>query len=250
MNSLVLLRHGQSAWNESNRFTGWTDVDLTGQGVEEARLAGRYLHESGFWFDIAFTSLLKRAIRSLWIVLDETEQMWLPVHKTWLLNERHYGMLQGLDKAETAAKYGAEQVFHWRRSYHVQPPPLGWDDPRHPRFDPRYSGIHPADLPATESLENAQDRVLLCWNGAIMPQLRQGKKVLVVAHGNSLRALIKFLDNIPAEEVAGLSVPLGIPIVYDLDQNHQAVSRSYLGDEEVVRVATEAASRASQVTGS
>jgi 2,3-bisphosphoglycerate-dependent phosphoglycerate mutase len=249
MSRLVILRHGQSAWNQQNRFTGWVDVDLTAQGAEEGRRAGQFLREAGFSFDIAYTSLLKRAIRTLWLVLDELDLLWLPVEKTWRLNERHYGALQGLDKAEMVDRYGKEQVFLWRRSYDVQPPALAPDDARHPRFDARYNQIDPAQLPATESLEGTLRRVLPCWQEAILPRLRAGERVLVVAHGNSLRALIKHLDGIADKDVAGLSVPTGIPIAYELDDDLRTVRRAYIGDAEIVRAAVDAAAASAKVKG-
>ncbi|HEX9018802.1 MAG TPA: 2,3-diphosphoglycerate-dependent phosphoglycerate mutase [Anaerolineaceae bacterium] len=249
MGSLVLLRHGQSEWNQDNRFTGWIDVDLTLRGRKEARQAGRFLHDAGISFDVACTSLLRRAIRTLWIALDELDQMWLPVQKDWRLNERHYGALQGLDKAAIADQYGKDQVFQWRRSYAIPPPPLAFDDPFHPRFDPRYADIDPVVLPSTESLENTLQRVLPCWQQSILPQLRQGRRILVVAHGNSLRALVKYLDDIPDQNVPELNIPTGIPIVYDLDENQNPLQRYYLGDPDVVRAATEAAAKAAVVKG-
>ncbi len=249
MNNLVLLRHGLSEWNSENRFTGWVDVDLTAQGITEARLAGRFLREAGFAFDVAFTSLQKRAIRTLWIVLDELDEMWLPVEKTWRLNERHYGALEGLNKAEMVDRYGKERVFLWRRSYNVQPPPIAPDDPRHPRFDPRYAAVDPRDLPETESLEDTLQRVLPCWQNEILPRLLNGERVLVVAHGNSLRALVKYLDGIDDTIVPGLSIPTGIPMVYELDEKMAPVRRTYLGDPHTVRAATEAAKIAAQVRG-
>jgi 2,3-bisphosphoglycerate-dependent phosphoglycerate mutase len=246
---LVLLRHGQSAWNHENRFTGWTDIDLTNQGVAEARRAGRYLREHKVLFDVAFTSMLKRAIRTLWIALEELDQLWLPVEKTWRLNERHYGALQGLNKAEMVDRYGKEQVFRWRRSFRTRPPLLEADDPRHPRRDPRYAGVDADLLPAGESLEDTLLRVLPCWQNDILPRLRAGERVLVAAHGNSLRALVKYLDDIPDEKVHDLSIPTGIPVVYELDSSLHPLSRSYLGDPEVVKAAVAAASSASQVVG-
>lgn len=249
MPHLVLLRHGQSAWNQDNRFTGWEDIDLIPRGEEEAHRAGRFLREAGLSFDVAFTSLLKRSIRTLWIVLDEMNLLWIPVIKTWRLNERHYGALQGLDKAEVADRYGKEQVFRWRRSYTIQPPLLDWDDPRHPRFDPRYAQVDPRELPAGESLENTLQRALPCWENEILPRLRQNQRVLVIAHGNSLRALVKYLDGIPDEAVPQLNIPTGIPMLYELDAAMQPIRRSYLGDSEVIRAATEAAARAAQVRG-
>jgi 2,3-bisphosphoglycerate-dependent phosphoglycerate mutase len=250
LNNLVLLRHGQSEWNSENRFTGWVDVDLTAQGIEEARQAGQFLREAGFAFDFAFTSLQKRAIRTLWIVLDELDEMWLPVEKTWRLNERHYGALEGLNKAEMVDRYGKEQVFLWRRSYTVQPPPIPSDDPRHPRFDPRYAAVDPRELPETESLADTLRRVLPCWQNEILPCLRNGERVLVVAHGNSLRALVKYLDGIEDRDVPGLSIPTGIPMVYELDEKMAPVRRAYLGDPRIVHKATEAAEKAAQVRGS
>ncbi len=249
MNHLVLLRHGQSEWNQQNRFTGWMDIDLTAQGIAEGRRAGQFLREAGLSFDFAYTSLLKRAIRTLWVVLDELDLLWLPVEKTWRLNERHYGALQGLDKAEMVDRYGKEQVFLWRRSYSVQPPALAPDDPRHPRFDPRYAQVDLAVLPATESLEDTLRRVLPCWQGEILPRLRAGQRVLVVAHGNSLRALIKYLDGIADEDVPGLSIPTGIPMVYELDEQQKPLKRTYIGDAEAVRAAVESAARSAEVKG-
>lgn len=250
MPTLVILRHGQSEWNRENRFTGWTDVDLTAQGIEEGRRAGRFLREAGFSFDVAYTSLLKRAIRTLWLVLEELDMLWLPVEKAWRLNERHYGALQGLDKAEMVDRFGKEQVFLWRRSYSAQPPPLAPDDPRHPRFDPRYAQVDPADLPATESLENTLARVLPCWQRVIVPRLQAGERVLVVAHGNSLRALIKYLDGIPDQDVAGLSIPTGIPILYKLNERLEPARRTYIGDPEIIRAAVEKAAISAIVKGS
>jgi 2,3-bisphosphoglycerate-dependent phosphoglycerate mutase len=249
MQNLILLRHGQSAWNQANQFTGWTDVDLTGQGIVEAHRAGRFLREAGVVFDVAYTSLLKRSIRTLWLVLDEIDLMWVPVEMDWRLNERHYGALQGLNKGEIADRYGTQQVFLWRRSFTVRPPALDADDPRHPQFDARYSQIDPLLLPATESLKDTFDRVMACWEQDILPCVRQGKRVLVVAHGNSLRALIKHLDSIPDEDVAQLNIPTAIPIVYELDEGGLAVRRSYLGDPAVVRAAVENAEKAAQVKG-
>ncbi len=236
--NLVLCRHGQSDWNLKNLFTGWTDVDLTEKGVQEGVDAGRSLRELDYEFDIAFTSVLKRAIRTLWIMLDELDRMWIPVIRDWRLNERHYGALQGLNKAETAAKYGDEQVHIWRRSYAEPPPPLEPDDDRHPVHDERYAGI--ADLPGTESLATTLDRVLPCWNEIIAPELRSGKNVLISAHGNSLRALVKMLDGISEEEITQFNIPTGIPLVYQLDAELNAVSREFIGDPEVVAAAAAA----------
>ncbi len=235
---LVLCRHGQSDWNLKNLFTGWTDVDLTEQGRREALDAGRCLRELGYEFDIAFTSVLKRAIRTLWIIQDEMDRMWIPVVRDWRLNERHYGALQGLNKAETAAKYGDEQVHVWRRSYATAPPPLEPDDERHPRHDPRYAGI--ANLPATESLATTLERVKPCWDEQIAPQLERGKDVLIAAHGNSLRALVKMLDEVSDEEITGFNIPTGIPLAYELDARLKPVGREFLGDPATVAAATAA----------
>jgi 2,3-bisphosphoglycerate-dependent phosphoglycerate mutase len=237
---LVLLRHGQSTWNLENRFTGWTDVDLTEQGREEARSAGRILREQGYTFDIAYTSVLRRAIKTLWIVLEEMELEWIPVVRAWQLNERHYGALQGLNKAEMAVKFGEEQVKLWRRSYDVPPPPLSLDDERHPRFDRRYADLTPEQLPATESLKITLERVLPYWHSTLTPMIKSGKRVLIVAHGNSLRAMVKHLDNISDQEIPELNIPTGIPLVYELDEGLRPVRHYYLGDEEAVRKAAEA----------
>jgi len=238
MLKLVLLRHGQSAWNLENRFTGWTDVDLSDQGLREAHEAGRLLKAEGYTFDVAYTSVLRRAIRTLWIVLDELDLMWIPVHCSWRLNERHYGALQGLNKKATADKYGLEQVHIWRRSYNTSPPPLAETDPRHPSHDSRYLHLK-EELPKTESLRDTLNRVLPYWHDAITPTLRQGKKVIVSAHGNSLRALVKHLDNISDEDIPGLDIPTGIPLVYELDDGLRALTHYYLGDQEALRKATE-----------
>ena len=235
---LVLCRHGQSDWNLKNLFTGWTDVDLTEQGVQEAIDAARTLIDSGYEFDIAFTSVLTRAIRTLWLMLDEMDRMWLPVFRDWRLNERHYGSLQGLNKAETAAKYGEDQVHIWRRSYDIPPPALDADDERHPAHDSRYAGI--ANLPSTESLATTLDRVLPCWNEIIAPELRAGKNVLIAAHGNSLRALVKMLDGVSDQAITGFNIPTGIPLAYELDDNLEPVSRDFLGDPETVAKAAAA----------
>jgi 2,3-bisphosphoglycerate-dependent phosphoglycerate mutase len=242
---LVLCRHGQSDWNLKNLFTGWTDVDLTELGRQEAIDAGRNLRERGFEFDIAYTSVLKRAIRTLWLMLDELDEMWIPVLRDWRLNERHYGALQGLNKAETAAKYGDEQVLVWRRSYRTAPPPLDATDKRHPLHDKRYAGI--ANLPATESLATTLERVEPCWNELIVPQLKAGKNVLIAAHGNSLRALVKMLDKMSDDDIVGFNIPTGIPLVYELDSSLQPLSREFLGDPEAVAAA--AAAVASQASG-
>jgi 2,3-bisphosphoglycerate-dependent phosphoglycerate mutase len=238
---LVLLRHGQSAWNLENLFTGWTDVDLTATGRDEARAAGRLLADQGFEFGRAFTSVLKRAIRTLWITLDEMDRMWIPVDRDWRLNERHYGALQGLDKAETAAKYGAAQVKVWRRSYDIPPPPLAADDPRHPRFDARYAGIDPARLPATESLKETLARVEPWWHDKLAPALDEGRDLLVVAHGNSLRALVKMLDGMSDAEIVEFNIPTGVPILYELDGQRRPVApRRFLGDAAAIESAARA----------
>ena len=235
---LVLCRHGQSDWNLKNLFTGWTDVDLTEKGIAEAIAAGKLLKELGYDFDIAYTSVLQRAIRTLWLMLDEMDRMWIPVVRDWRLNERHYGALQGLNKAETAAKYGDEQVHTWRRSYDIPPPDLDADDDRHPAHDVRYAGID--NLPSSESLATTLDRVAPYWDNVIAPDLRAGKNVLIAAHGNSLRALVKMLDGISAEEITGFNIPTGIPIAYELDDKLQAVSREFLGDADAVAEAAAA----------
>jgi 2,3-bisphosphoglycerate-dependent phosphoglycerate mutase len=240
MIKLVLLRHGQSTWNLENRFTGWTDVDLSEQGIREAHDGGRLLREGGYTFDLAFTSVLKRAIRTLWIALDELDLMYIPILNAWELNERHYGSLQGLNKSEMAEKFGAEQVHVWRRSYNVPPPPLDQNDKRHPRFDPRYAKVDPAVLPACESLELTLKRVLPYWQSEIVPHLMKGEKVLVAAHGNSLRALVKHLDHIPDDEIVGLNIPTGIPLVYELDDQLKPITHYYLGDPEKAKAAAEA----------
>lgn len=232
MHKLVLLRHGQSVWNLENRYTGWTDVGLTEQGAEEARQAGRLLKDAGFKFDICFTSYLKRAIETLWIALKEMDETWLPTIKAWQLNERHYGALQGLNKAETTKQYGEDQVFLWRRSYATPPPELTRDDPRWPGHDRRYSGLPPERIPLSESLENTVARVLPYWTEFIVPEISAGRMILVAAHGNSLRALVKHLDGMSDEEVAQLNIPTGIPLVYELDDEVRAIRRYYLGDQE------------------
>lgn len=237
---MVLLRHGQSVWNLENRYTGWTDVDLTENGIEEARAAGRLLREAGLQFDHAFTSVLKRAIRSLWIVLDILDQMWLPIDTDWRLNERHYGALQGISKAASVDQYGHEQVFRWRRSFDVRPPQVEPGDPRHPRFDPRYQRLPPELLPAGESLFDSQARVLAFWRERLVPVLERDEQTLLVAHGNSLRALVMFLDEIPAEEVPDLNIPTGVPLVYEFLPGMKIRRRYYLGDPEVIRVSYEA----------
>jgi 2,3-bisphosphoglycerate-dependent phosphoglycerate mutase len=237
---LVLIRHGQSTWNLENRFTGWTDVGLTEQGENEAHEAGKLLREGGYTFDIAYTSVLKRAIKTLWIVMEEMELEWLPVINAWQLNERHYGALQGLNKAEMAEKFGEAQVKIWRRSYDTQPPALEMDDPRHPRFDRRYAGLAPDELPRTECLKDTVARMLPYWHSTIAPTVESGKRVVICAHGNSLRALVKYLDNIPDQEIVELNIPTGIPLVYELDQDLRPLNHYYLGDPEAVRKAAEA----------
>ena len=229
MNKLVLLRHGQSEWNRENRFTGWTDVDLSASGVQEAHAAGCLLKEAGFVFDIAFTSVLKRAIRTLWIVLDKMDLMWIPVHGSWRLNERHYGALQGLNKAETAGQFGDKQVKLWRRGYAVHPPALDDNDPNHPRNDGRYAGLAASLLPSSESLEDVLKRFLPYWTETIVPAIRSGKRVLIVSHGNSQRALAKYLDSISDEAIVELNIPTGVPLVYELDNNLHPIRHFYLG---------------------
>ncbi len=234
MYTLVLMRHGESQWNLENRFTGWTDVDLTELGRQQAQQAGVLLKEKGFTFDIAFSSVLKRAIRTLWTTLDAMDLMYIPIHNNWRLNERHYGNLQGLNKAETAAKFGDEQVLIWRRAYAIAPDPLSFNDPRHPRFDVRYSRLTPEQLPATECLQDTVTRVLPFWNETIAPSIRAGRKVLIAAHGNSLRALIKHLDHISDEDIVELNIPTGQPLVYTLDENLKPISRAYLADPAAI----------------
>ncbi len=237
---LVLIRHGQSTWNLENRFTGWTDVDLTDLGRNEAILGGRLLREQDFTFDVAYTSVLRRAIKTLWLVLEETGLEWIPVTRAWQLNERHYGALQGLNKSEMAAKFGEEQVKIWRRSYDIPPPPLDLDDERHPRFDRRYAALRPEELPRAESLKLTVDRMLPYWHSTIAPVVKTGQRVLIVAHGNSLRALVKYLDNVSDQEIVSLNIPTGIPLVYELDPGLKPLKHYYLGDEEAVRQAMEA----------
>lgn len=237
---MILLRHGQSIWNVDNRFTGWVDVDLSELGRKEAREAGVLLREAGIDFEVAFTSVLKRAIRTLWIAMDEMDRMWVPVTRAWQLNERHYGALQGLNKAETAEKHGMEQVHLWRRGYDICPPPLDVSDERHPSHDIRYRGLSPEELPATESLKITLARVLPYWQNEIVPHLNAGQNVLVVAHGNSLRSLVKHLDEVSDEEITELNIPTGIPLVYEFDDNLSVVSRGYLGDAEAVAAAAAA----------
>lgn len=237
MYRLVLLRHGESQWNRENRFTGWTDVDLSEKGLEEAHAAGALLRTEGFTFDVAYTSVLKRAIRTLWITLDELDRMWIPVHRSWRLNERHYGALQGLNKAETAAQYGDEQVFIWRRSYSIPPEPLAADDERSPARDPRYAALAPEEIPLTECLKDTVARFLPVWNEEIVPQIKAGKNVLIAAHGNSLRALIKNLEGISDDDISQLNIPTGMPLVYELDDDLKPIRSYYLGDEDAVKAA-------------
>jgi len=243
MYTIVLLRHGESAWNLDNRFTGWTDVDLTPKGIEEAGESGRLLLEAGYTFDVAYTSVLKRAIRTLWIVLDRMDLMWIPVHRSWRLNERHYGALQGLNKAETAAQHGEAQVKIWRRSYDVPPPALTEDDPRHPGRDRRYAALTTAELPLTESLKHTVARFLPYWHETIAPSVRDGKRVLIAAHGNSLRALVKYLDNISEQDIVELNIPTGVPLVYELDADLKPLRHYYLGDQDEIRKRAEAVAR-------
>jgi len=240
MKKLLLLRHGESTWNKENRFTGWTDVPLSGKGIEEAREAGRLLAKEGFIFDVAFTSVLKRAIKTLWIALEEMDLMWIPVHNHWRLNERHYGALQGLNKAETAEKHGVEQVKIWRRSYDIPPPVLTKDDERYPGKDPRYARLRPEEIPTTESLKDTVARFLPYWHETIAPVVRDGKRVIIAAHGNSLRALVKFLDNVSDSEIVGLNIPTGIPLVYELNDDLKPIRNYYLGDPEAAKKAAQA----------
>ncbi len=239
MKKIVLLRHGESVWNKENRFTGWTDVDLSDKGREEAKKAGLVLKKEGFVFDAAFTSVLKRAIKTLWIALEELDLMWIPVSNSWRLNERHYGALQGLNKSETAAQYGEDQVLIWRRSYDIQPPALEKTDPRYPGSDPRYAGMDKKDVPCTECLKDTVARFLPYWHETIAPAIRSGKKIIIAAHGNSLRALVKYLDNVSEEEIIKLNIPTGIPLVYELTDDLKPVKHYYLGDPEEIKKAME-----------
>ncbi|OWW18900.1 2,3-diphosphoglycerate-dependent phosphoglycerate mutase [Noviherbaspirillum denitrificans] len=240
MYKIVFMRHGESTWNLENRFTGWTDVDLTEKGVNEARQAGKILKEAGFDFDLCYTSVLKRAIRTLWLTLDEMDLMWLPVKHDWRLNERHYGALQGLNKAETAAQYGDEQVLVWRRSYDVPPNPLDANDPRTSYNDPRYAGLKKEQIPLTECLKDTVARVMPAWDEEIAPAIKAGRKILISAHGNSLRALIKSLDGISDQDIVGLNIPNGQPLVYELDANLKPIKSYYLGDQEAIAAAMKA----------
>lgn len=239
MRKIVLLRHGESIWNKENRFTGWTDVDLTPQGIEEAKSAGKLLLKKGFIFDTAYTSVLKRAIRTLWLTLDEMDLMWLPIHNTWRLNERHYGALQGLNKAETAAKFGDKQVLLWRRSYATRPPELLVDDERYPGTDIRYKNLPDSDIPRTECLKDTVARFLPYWKEVIAPQVQSGKKIIITAHGNSLRALVKYLDNISDEDILNCNIPTGVPLIYELNDQLTPIRNYYLGDHSMVQEAME-----------
>jgi 2,3-bisphosphoglycerate-dependent phosphoglycerate mutase len=240
MSKLVLLRHGESVWNRENRFTGWTDVDLSDKGTDEAKRAGKLLRQEGYLFDLAFTSVLKRAIKTLWYVLEETDQSWIPEFKSWQLNERHYGALQGLNKTETVNKYGEEQVHIWRRSYDILPPALTREDPRYPGNEAKYMDVNPADLPLAESLKDTIARFLPYWNQIIVPHIKTGKRVLIAAHGNSLRALVKHLDNISDSEITGLNIPTGVPLVYELDDQLKPLKHYYLGDQAEIERAIHA----------
>jgi 2,3-bisphosphoglycerate-dependent phosphoglycerate mutase len=240
MHKLILLRHGESIWNKENRFTGWTDVDLSEKGMQEARLAGKLLREEGYSFDVAFTSVLKRAVRTLWTVLDELDLMWLPVHKSWRLNERHYGALQGLNKAEMASRYGDEQILIWRRSYDVRPPALTPEDERWAGRDRRYAGLSSAELPATECLKDTVARFLPHWTDHIAPAIASGQQVIIAAHGNSIRALIKYLDQVSEADIVGLNIPTGVPLVYELDAQLRPLRHYYLGDQAAIAAAVQA----------
>ncbi|MGA3134778.1 MAG: 2,3-diphosphoglycerate-dependent phosphoglycerate mutase [Terracidiphilus sp.] len=246
MYKVVLLRHGESIWNKENLFTGWTDVDLSEKGREEAKQAGVMLKEQGYCFDLAFTSVLKRAIRTLWMVLDEMDLMWIPVQRDWRLNERHYGALQGLNKAETAAKYGEDQVKLWRRSYDIRPPALDEEDPRYPGRDPRYRNVPKEQLPLSECLKDTVDRFLPCWHQVIAPSIRSGKQVLIAAHGNSLRALVKYLEDVPEQQIVDLNIPTGVPLVEELDDDLKSIRHYYLGDPAQIQ---QAVSRAASTGG-
>jgi 2,3-bisphosphoglycerate-dependent phosphoglycerate mutase len=240
MKKIVLLRHGESVWNKENRFTGWTDVDLSEKGLEEAEEAGKVLKEAGFSFDVAHGSVLKRAIRTMWIVLDQLEQMWIPQHLSWRLNERHYGSLQGLNKAQMASQFGEDQILVWRRSYDTPPPALEKSDERYPGKDPRYAGMKPQDIPLTECLKDTVARFLPHWNDVIAPEVKAGKRVIIVAHGNTIRALVKYLDNVSEKDIVGLNIPTGIPLVYELDDNLKPLKHYYLGDPEKAQQAAAA----------
>ena len=239
MYKIALLRHGESVWNKENRFTGWTDVDLSEKGLEEAKRAAKQLKDNNFTFDVAYTSVLKRAIRTLWIVQDNMDLMWIPVHRSWRLNERHYGALQGLNKSETAKKYGNEQVHIWRRSYDIPPPALEKNDTRSPSNDPRYNELSLAELPLTECLKDTVERVIPYWNQTIAPAIKSGKRVVIAAHGNSLRAMVKYLDNVSDADIVSMNIPTGMPLVYELDENLKPLNRYYLGDPDEVKKAME-----------
>jgi 2,3-bisphosphoglycerate-dependent phosphoglycerate mutase len=241
--TLVILRHGESTWNKENRFTGWTDVDLSEKGREEAQAAGELLKQEAYVFDVAYTSVLKRAIRTCWIALDELDRLWIPTMRDWRLNERHYGALQGLNKAETAAQHGEAQIKIWRRSYDIPPPALSLDDPRHPSNDPRYAALRPEELPRTEALKDTVARFLPYWHSTIAPDVRSGRRVLITAHGNSLRALVKYLDGISDEDIVELNIPTGIPLVYELDSTLAPIRHYYLGDAEAAARAAEAVAK-------
>ena len=247
MQKIVLLRHGESTWNKENRFTGWTDVGLTEKGLSEAVAAGRLLKSEGFSFDQAYTSVLKRAIKTLWIALEEMDQMWIPIHHSWRLNERHYGALQGLNKAETAAKFGEQQVLKWRRAYDTPPPALEGDDPRLERDNPRYADLKPDDFPRTECLKDTVTRFLPYWHETIAPMVKSGRKVIIAAHGNSLRALIKYLDDVSDADIVGLNIPTGQPLVYELDNDLKPLRHYYLGDEEAIQAAMQAVANQGKV---
>jgi 2,3-bisphosphoglycerate-dependent phosphoglycerate mutase len=240
---LVLVRHGESIWNKENRFTGWTDVDLSEKGKEEAKKAGQLLKQEGYFFDAAYTSVLKRAIRTLWVIMDEMDLMWIPVYRSWRLNERHYGALQGLNKSEMAAKYGEEQVFIWRRSYDIPPPALTPIDERYPGFDQRYKSLNPGEIPLTESLKDTVARFMPYWHQVLAPEIKTGKKLIIAAHGNSLRALVKYLDNIPEPEIVSLNIPTGVPLVYELDSELKPIRHYYLGDQAEIQKAMDAVAK-------
>lgn len=235
MNKLVLLRHGESAWNKENRFTGWTDIDLSDRGIKEAREAGDILRKEGYHFRLAYTSYLTRAIRTLWLTLEQMDLLWIPVYKTWRLNEKHYGMLQGLNKSEMTEKFGEQQVHLWRRSYDIPPPPMSAEDPRHPRFDHRYAGLKPSEIPSTESLKETVERIVPYWQEHMSSNLKEYKEILVAAHGNSLRGIVKYLKNISNEEIVGLNLPTGIPYVFEFDDDLKLQKDYFLGDPEVIR---------------
>jgi 2,3-bisphosphoglycerate-dependent phosphoglycerate mutase len=243
MIKLVLLRHGESIWNMENRFTGWTDVDLSDKGMIEAKKAGQILKQDGYVFDVAYTSVLKRAIRTLWSVMDEMDLMWIPVYRSWRLNERHYGALQGFNKSEMAAKFGEEQVLQWRRSYDIPPPPLDKNDNRYPGFDPRYKGLDIKDIPTTESLKDTVARFMPYWDKVLAPSLFSGNRIIISAHGNSLRALVKYLDNIPDNEIVGLNIPTGVPLVYELNNDLKPLCHYYLGDQNEIQDAMDAVAK-------